>query len=264
MNSRACVLTIAGSDSGGGAGIQADLKTFAFLGVHGASVVAAVTAQNSRAVTDVFPLPDGIVESQIDAVMSELRPDVVKIGMLGNQRLVRLVARKLREWRPREIVLDPVMIAASGARLLEQNAVGALRDELVPIATVLTPNWPEAEELAGFSAGAVADVDRMAGALVRLGPARVLLKGGHLPGETVVDTLLDGERRVEYRHPRIERAEGHGTGCALASAVAAGLALGRPIDEAVRIATDFVHRALQNRYSAGDSKPVFLGIVAEP
>jgi hydroxymethylpyrimidine/phosphomethylpyrimidine kinase len=264
MTQRPAVLTIAGSDSGGGAGIQADLKAFAFLGVHGASAITAITAQNSRAVTHVFPLPDAIVEAQIDAVMSDLRPAVVKIGMLGTARLVRLVAAKLRAWSPREIVLDPVMIASSGARLLEDDAVEALRSELMPIATLLTPNWPEAGALLGRDLGGLEELEAIAASFADLGAPRVLLKGGHLPGAAMIDTLIDGPLRFEYRHARIADAEGHGTGCALASAVAAGLALGRSLDDAVRVATDAVHGSLARRYATGDSKPVYLGFLAEP
>ncbi|HEU5161835.1 MAG TPA: bifunctional hydroxymethylpyrimidine kinase/phosphomethylpyrimidine kinase, partial [Thermoanaerobaculia bacterium] len=236
----------------------------AFLGVHGASAITAITAQNSRAVTDVFALPAPIVEAQIDTVMADLRPEVVKIGMLGTASLVRLVAAKLRQWTPREVVLDPVMIASSGARLLEEDAVEALRDELLPLATVVTPNWPEAGILLGRDLGGMDEVESIAEGFAALGATRVLLKGGHLPGRMLVDMLIDGSRRIEYRHLRIEEAEGHGTGCALASAVAAGLARGTTIDDAVRIATDLVHEALIDRYSSGDSKPVYLGFVAEP
>ena len=261
---RPSVLTIAGSDSGGGAGIQADLKAFAFLGVHGASAITAITAQNSRAVTDVLALPPTIVEAQIDAVMGDLRPEVVKIGMLGTASLVMLVAAKLRQWKPREVVLDPVMIASSGARLLEDDAVEALRGELVPLATLVTPNWPEAGILLGRELGGMDKVESIAEGFASIGAPRVLLKGGHLPGRMLVDMLIDGPRRIEYRHLRIEEAEGHGTGCALASAVAAGLARGNTLDDAVRIATDLVHRALVDRYAVGDSKPVYLGFVAEP
>ncbi|HEY0590627.1 MAG TPA: bifunctional hydroxymethylpyrimidine kinase/phosphomethylpyrimidine kinase [Thermoanaerobaculia bacterium] len=264
MNRRPSVLTIAGSDSGGGAGIQADLKAFAFLGVHGASAITAITAQNSRVVADVFTLPDAIVASQIDTVMVDLRPDAVKIGMLGTARLVRLVASKLREWKPAHVVLDPVMIASSGARLLEEDAVAALRDELVPLATIITPNWPEAGILIGRELGGLDESEPIAEAFAAIGARRVLLKGGHLPGRMLVDLLIDGARRIEYRHLRIEEAEGHGTGCALASAVAAGLALGYPVEEAVRIATDLVHKALVERYEVGESKPVYLGFAAEP
>lgn len=264
MTTRPCVLTIAGSDSGGGAGIQADLKAIAMRGVHGASAIAAITAQNSRAVTSVLPLPDSIIEAQIDAVMEDLDPAVVKIGMLGTAPIVRLVARKLRQWGPRQIVLDPVMIASSGARLLDEDAVDALRRELVPMARVLTPNWPEAAALAGRQAGGIEDARALGSELLALGPSAVLLKGGHLSGPEVEDLLLEGDAVHRFVHPRIPEAEGHGTGCALASAVAAGLALGEDLQSAVRAATDLVHRALVRRHAVGRSKPVYLGLFPEP
>jgi hydroxymethylpyrimidine/phosphomethylpyrimidine kinase len=257
---RPCVITIAGSDSGGGAGVQADLRAISARGVHAAMAIAAVTAQNSRAVTAVEILPERIVEAQIDAVMSDLRPDTVKIGMLGSAAMVRLVARKLREWAPGEVVLDPVMIASSGARLLERDAVDALRTELIPLATVLTPNWPEAEELTGGTIRGPEELESAAAEMSRLGARAILFKGGHLDGIEIVDTLFEGGSRTEIRHRRIEDAEGHGTGCALAAAVAAGLALGESLETACRTAVELVRRALENRYAVGDSRPLFLGI----
>jgi hydroxymethylpyrimidine/phosphomethylpyrimidine kinase len=253
-------MTIAGSDSGGGAGVQADLRAISARGVHAAMAIAAVTAQNSRAVTAVEILPDEIVEAQIDAVMSDLRPNAVKIGMLGTAGMVRLVARKLRQWKPESVVLDPVMIASSGARLLEADAVEALQTELIPLATVVTPNWPEAEALTGGSMAGLEMLDRAAGEMMRLGARAILFKGGHLDGGEIVDTLFEGGSRVEIRHPRISGAEGHGTGCALAAAVAAGLALGESLEIACRAAVELVRRALERRYAVGDSLPLFLGI----
>lgn len=261
---RPSVVTIAGSDSGGGAGIQADLKAIASFGVHGASVITAITAQNSRAVTEVFPLPDGIIEAQIDAVMSDLAPAVVKIGMLGNERIVRLVARKLAEWKPRQIVLDPVMIASSGAALLEESAMDALRETLVPLATLVTPNWFEAGALIGATPRGLEDIGRVASSMQRLGARAMLLKGGHIPGPTVVDTLFDGETFTEFEHQRIEEAESHGTGCTLASSVAASLARGDALVDACRNGVDFVYAALLERYATGKSKPVYLGVFAAP
>jgi len=258
---KSCVLTIAGSDSGGGAGIQADLKAIAAFGVHGASAIAAITAQNSRAVTHVFPLPLDIVEAQIDTVMTDLGPEVVKLGMLGTAAMVSLVARKLEQWKPRAIVLDPVMIAASGASLLEEDAVEAVRRLLVPMATVVTPNWMEAGALIHASPRGLEDVQRIALSFQRLGARAVLIKGGHVPSDPVVDTLFDGSNYQEFTHPRIHEAEGHGTGCTLASAIAAGLALGRPLKEACAAAVQFVHRALMDRYAVGNSKKVYLGVL---
>ncbi len=257
---RPCVLTIAGSDSGGGAGIQADLRVLQHFGVHAASVITAVTAQNSREITAVVTLDDAMVEAQIDAVMSDLRPSVVKLGMLGNARMVELVARKLVEWAPSVIVLDPVMIASTGAELLEEDAVERVRKLLIPLATVITPNWHEAGKLINAFPRGLEDVQRIVISLQRLGAKAVLLKGGHLEGPTVVDTLFDGGRYTELTHPRIPDAEGHGTGCALASAVAACLCLGDSLENACRRATDYVHEALQRRYQVGRSKPVYLGL----
>lgn len=259
---RPCVVTIAGSDSGGGAGIQADLKAIASFGVHGASVITAITAQNSRAVTGVLALPDEIIEAQIDAVMSDLAPGVVKIGMLGNERIVRLVAKKLEEWKPQQIVLDPVMIASSGAALLEEGAMDALKETLVPMATLITPNWFEAGALIGATPRGLEDVQRVAWSLQRLGARASLLKGGHIEGSSIVDTLFDGETFTEFEHQRIEEAESHGTGCTLASSVAAALARGDSLVEACRAGVDFVYAALTGRYGTGNSKPVYLGVFA--
>ena len=265
MTRRPAVVTIAGSDSGGGAGIQADLKAFGAFGVHGASVITAITAQNSRAVTDVFTLPDSIVESQIDAVMSDLQPQVVKLGMLGNERMVELVARKLREWRPATIVLDPVMIASSGARLLEEAAVEALKRELLPMAALVTPNWDEAAALINAFPRGLQDIERIVISLQRLGATGILIKGGHLEeGSDVVDTLYAEGEYTEFRHSRIAGAEAHGTGCTLASAAAANLALGESLKEACRKAIDLVHHALSARYATGGSKQNYLWLKPSP
>lgn len=255
---RPSVLTIAGSDSGGGAGIQADLHTFAAFGVHGASAITAVTAQNSRSVSEIFELPDHIISAQIDSVMSDLQPGVVKLGMLASRRIVELVARKLTEWRPAAIVLDPVMISSSGATLLGEDAIEALRLLLLPMASVVTPNWDEIPPLINAWPRGLQDVQRVAVSFQRLGVRSVLIKGGHLDGAEVVDTLFDGHSYHEYSHPRIAGARGHGTGCALASAVAAGLALGKPLSEACRTAVEFVQEALRMRYAVGSSDEVYL------
>ncbi|HEY5611869.1 MAG TPA: bifunctional hydroxymethylpyrimidine kinase/phosphomethylpyrimidine kinase [Thermoanaerobaculia bacterium] len=260
MPVRPSVLTIAGSDSGGGAGIQADLKTIAAFGLHGASAIAAITAQNSREVTDVLVLADSIIEAQIDAVMKDLAPTVVKIGMLGNARVVELVARKLEQWRPSQIVLDPVMIASSGAALLEEDAIDALRTRLLPLATIITPNWSEAGALINAFPRGLEDVERIVISLQRLGAKAMLIKGGHLAGGEIVDTLFDGEEYVEFKHPRLRDAEGHGTGCALASAVAAGLARGWTLRSACQKAVNFVHAALASRYATGGSKENYLDL----
>lgn len=256
--SRPTVLTIAGSDSGGGAGIQADLKTFQAFRVHGACAITAITAQDSRTVASVMTLPDDIVEAQIDTVMRDLAPRAVKLGMLGNARMVELVARKLDQWNPETVVLDPVMIASSGDPLLEEDAVEAIRSLLLPRATIVTPNWHEAGALINAWPRGREDIERIVISLQRLGARAILLKGGHLEGDPVLDTLYeDGEYR-EFQHRRIADAEGHGTGCALASAVAAGLALGRSLKDACASAADFVHEALIDRYATGNSRQVYL------
>ena len=255
---RPAVLTIAGSDSGGGAGIQADLRTFAAFGVHGASAITAVTAQNSRSVSRILELPDDIIAAQIDSVMSELKPDVVKLGMLGTRRIVELVASKLEQWKPAVVVLDPLMMSSSGATLLDEDAVEALRALLLPLATLVTPNWDEIPPLINAWPRGMQDIQRVALSLQRLGARASLIKGGHLEGTDVIDVLFDGHSYHEYSHPRIAGARGHGTGCALASAVAAAMALGSPLSDACRIAVDFVQGALQERYAVGSSDDVYL------
>jgi hydroxymethylpyrimidine/phosphomethylpyrimidine kinase len=239
------VLTIAGSDSGGGAGIQADLKTFAAHAIHGLSAITAVTAQNTRAVTAVHALPTAMIERQLDAVFDDFRIAAVKIGMLGTARITRAVARTLARRAPTHIVLDPVMIASSGARLLASDAIDALRNALLPLATLITPNLPEAELLTGLRLRDTEDMTRCAYALREAGAHGVLLKGGHLPRGAIVDLYVDAHHELRIRHARL-RVEGHGTGCTLASAVAARLALGHDIETAVRGAVAYVHSALRH------------------
>ncbi|MEJ5358093.1 MAG: bifunctional hydroxymethylpyrimidine kinase/phosphomethylpyrimidine kinase [Desulfobacterales bacterium] len=241
------VLTIAGSDSGGGAGIQADLKTIAALGCYGASAITALTAQNTTGVRAIHPVPAEFTTAQIDAVLEDIGADAVKIGMLYSSELIRAVAQALRRWGARNVVLDPVMVAQSGDRLLREEAVAALKDELIPLADVITPNLPEAEVLLG---GPVRDREAMAAAafaLGRLGSRAVLLKGGHLEGPESADLLYLGaaKRTVVFSSPRIPTANTHGTGCTLSSAIAAGLAKGRDIEQAVREAKGYLDQALR-------------------
>ncbi|MFH1600928.1 MAG: bifunctional hydroxymethylpyrimidine kinase/phosphomethylpyrimidine kinase [Pseudomonadota bacterium] len=246
-----CALTIAGSDSGGGAGIQADLKTFAAHGVHGLSALAALTAQHTRAVTAVHVPPVDFLREQIDACFADFDIGAVKIGMLANARVIRAVADALETHRPRAVVLDPVMVATSGAKLLDDGALDMLRSRLLPLATVLTPNIPEAELLLGH---AIADDEAAEAALVELlalDSGAVLLKGGHLPGSgDMVDRFDDGEALIEFVNPRLD-VEGHGTGCTLASAIAANLCRGMPLREACSAATNYVHGALKHGYAPG-------------
>lgn len=243
-------LTIAGSDSGGGAGIQADLKTFHARGVHGLSVVTAITSQNTRGVSAVHAVPLTHIRSQLAALFDDFPIAAVKTGMLGSAAITRLVAREMAARKPAWLVVDPVMIATSGARLLDEDAVEALTEELIPLADLITPNLPEAEALLGHPIKTAAQFDAAGEALLMLGAGAVLLKGGHAKGNEVVDRYYDARGVLELRHPRLPR-EGHGTGCTLASAIAAELACGRSPRSAVRRAVAYVHRALQRGYRPG-------------
>ena len=231
-----CALTIAGSDSGGGAGIQADLKTFAAHGVHGLSAIAALTAQHTRGVTAVHVPPPTFLRAQIDACFDDFRIGAVKLGMLATAEIIHAVADALAYWRPPHIVVDPVMVASSGAKLLEASALDALRTRLIPIATLITPNIPEAELL----------LNRR----IVVGAASVLLKGGHLAGERMIDRLAAGDLRAQFVHTRLD-VEGHGTGCTLAAAIAAHLLRDQALPEACAHATDYVHGALLHAYRPG-------------
>jgi hydroxymethylpyrimidine/phosphomethylpyrimidine kinase len=252
------VLTIAGSDSGGGAGIQADLKTFAAHAVHGLSALAALTAQHTRGVSAVHVPPPEFLEAQIDACFEDFRIGAVKLGMLASGEVIDTVARALERHRPAHVVVDPVMVATSGARLLEEDALQALRARLLPLATVITPNLPEAELLLGCRIDDLGAMSAAASALRALGAPAVLLKGGHLagPGE-VVDILADAEGEQRTAHPRL-RLDAHGTGCTLASAIAANLARGLALREACTAATDYVHAALRAGIRPGRGEVVVL------
>ena len=237
-------LTIAGSDSGGGAGIQADLKTFAAYGVYGASALTAVTVQNTVAVSAVHMIPAALVRAQIDAVLSDIGADVVKTGMLGSAEVVLAVADALAAHHPAWVVVDPVMIAKSGNTLLEPDAVAAVRERLLPCASLVTPNAPEAAALTGHEVHSLATAREAALRLHALGPKAVLVKGGHLPGDDVIDVLYDGHHLHELRGPRVPGTHTHGTGCTLASAIAAGLALGAGLEAAVIDARAYVAGAI--------------------
>ena len=237
-------LTIAGSDSGGGAGIQADLKTFAAHGVFGTSALTAVTAQNTRGVAAIHLLPLTMIRAQIDTVVSDIRPDAVKIGMLATAEIITEVARALDAHALRPVVLDPVMVAKGGSRLLAADAVAAMSSLLTPRATIITPNLAEAEVLAGFEVRDVASMDRAARALVEAGAGAALIKGGHLDGGRVVDVLWTGAERHVFDADRIDTVHTHGTGCTLSSAIAARLALGDPLVDAVAAAIAYVRRAI--------------------
>ncbi len=243
-------LTIAGSDSGGGAGIQADLKTFSAFRVFGMSVVTAITAQNSVGVQGVHNVPPEFVSMQLDSVLSDFGTDAAKCGMLSTAAIIRVVAAKLREYRVEKLVVDPVMIAKSGDALLERDAREALIAEVLPLALVVTPNLHEASALGGIPIGSREDMEEAARKIGKLGPRHVLVKGGHLKGEAV-DILFDGREFTAFSVPRIESANTHGTGCTFSAAIAAGLAQGRPLTEAVREAKAYVTRAIREGFSAG-------------
>jgi len=251
-------LTIAGSDSGGGAGIQADLKTFAAHGVHGLSAIAALTAQNTRGVTAVHVPPVEFLRAQIDACFDDFAIGAVKLGMLANAGVIHAVADALETYKPRFIVLDPVMVATSGAKLLEDDALDALRTRLLPLASIVTPNIPEAEILYGRSVRSTNDMHDCAIAMRYSLAQACLVKGGHLQaGNEVVDVFCDEDGTQSIIHPRLD-LEAHGTGCTLASAIAANLCLGLSIPEAAREASDYVERALRLGYRPGRSDIVVL------
>jgi len=253
-----CALTIAGSDSGGGAGIQADLKTFAAHGVHGLSAIAALTAQNTRGVTAVHVPDVGFLRAQIDACFDDFRIGAVKLGMLANAKVIHAVADAIETHRPAQLVVDPVMVATSGAKLLEDEALDALRTRLLPLATVLTPNIPEAELLCGIRIVDAAGAEAAFDSLRQFGAHAVLLKGGHLDeGKQVVDRYRDTIERVEFAHDRLA-LEAHGTGCTLASAIAANLCHGLSMRGAVERAIGYVEAALRGGYRPGRGDLVVL------
>lgn len=244
------LLTIAGSDSGGGAGIQADLKTFSALGGYGMSVVTAITAQNTVQVTAVHEVPPEVVAAQIDAVFEDIGVDAVKVGMLASAPLIATVADRLRRWAGPPVVLDPVMVAKSGDPLLADSAVGALSAELLPLATLLTPNLPEARRLSGLPVETPAEREAAARRLAGAGPA-VLIKGGHGEGPEVVDLLLENDRWHRFSHRRLSTSSTHGTGCTLSSAIAAGLGAGLDLARAVGEATAYLHGAIAAAFPLG-------------
>lgn len=245
-------LTVAGSDSGGGAGVQADLKTFEAFGVFGTSVLTAVTAQNTRGVWAVHPIPVDVVRAQIDAVAEDLRPAAVKTGMLASAALIEAVAAGFAAHDLGPIVVDPVMVATSGDRLLDEGAETALVEHLLPRAALVTPNLPEAEILVGFEVWDETSMDRAARAIVDMGADAVLLKGGHLERERLVDLLWDGRTIRRWERERIDTRHTHGTGCTLSSAIAAGLALGEDLGSAVERALDYLERALRAAPGLGE------------
>ena len=247
-------LTIAGSDSSGGAGIQADLKTFAALGVYGASVITALTAQNTQGVSGIHQVPAEFVTAQIDAVFSDLAVGAVKIGMVAHPPVMDAIVAGLKRWSPKHVVLDPVMVATSGDRLLAADAVDALRRKLIPLASVITPNLPEAAALLDEDVATdEAAVEKQGRRLLALGCKAVLIKGGHGEGAESIDYLVDANGVMSLVAPRVATKNTHGTGCSLSSAVAAELAKGADMTAAVRNAKAWVSAAIAaaDRFSVG-------------
>jgi hydroxymethylpyrimidine/phosphomethylpyrimidine kinase len=238
-------VSIATSDSGGGAGIQADLLTFAANGVYGATVLAAGTAQNTVGVTAIETFSTRFLDRQLDAVFGDLRPRAVKIGMLFDAPRIRAVARGLRRHRAENVVCDPVMVAKTGKRLLRPAALAALRRELLPLCDLVTPNLPEAEALSGIPIRTEEDARRAAQAIAALGPGAVLVKGGHGRGTEVTDLLWDGRRFRVFRNPRLKTRATHGTGCTLSSAIAANLARGHSLEESIARAILYLRAGLR-------------------
>ncbi len=246
-------LAIAGSDSGGGAGIQAHLKTFSALGVFGMSVLTAITAQNTVAVTAVHEIPTDVIAAQIDAVVTDIGADVVTTGMLASSEIIRVVAEKVREHRLDRLIIDPVMVAKSGDRLLREDAVAALRSELLPLALIVTPNLPETEVIVGHPIRTVADMRDAGREILALGARVALVKGGHLDGDPV-DILCEGDRVVELPGRRVHTKNTHGTGDTYAAAIASYLAHGESIDSAVTQAKAYLTTAIERAYPIGQGQ----------
>ena len=243
-------LTIAGSDSGAGAGIQADLKTFAALGVYGTSVVTAITAQNTKGVTQILELPMDLISAQIDAVIEDIGASALKTGMLANSDIINVVAEKIRQHRLQNLVVDPVMVAKGGDLLLRQDAIDTLRSRLLPLATIVTPNLPEAEQLTGIRGTRLQNLKDAAKHIIDLGARSVVIKGGHSKGPAT-DLFFDGKEFRTLRAARISTANTHGTGCTFSAAIAAGLAKGEKLEKAVVQAKRYVTQAIRNGFSIG-------------
>ena len=246
-------LTIAGSDSGGGAGIQADLKTFAALGVYGVSVITAVTAQNTVGIAGIFDLPGEFVALQMDSVLTDIGADAAKTGMLSNPKIIEIVSRKVEEYELKRLVIDPVMISSSGHRLITAESQDVLIKRLLPLGYLVTPNLDEASVIANFDVKTVQDMEGAAEKIKTLGVANVLVKGGHLSGDAV-DVLFDGSEFTCYRSERLPVPHTHGTGCTFSAAITAFLAQGRDLKSAVKAAKDYTTNALRYAYSVGNGR----------
>lgn len=250
MKSTKKVLTIAGSDCSGGAGIQADLKTFAAHGVYGMSVIVSVVAENTVRIADRQDIRPDLVGRQIDAVFEDIGADAVKIGMLPNADCMEVVADRLRKYRPAHVVVDPVMVSSSGGLLADPEAFGVFVRRIVPLSDLITPNLPEAERFTGGPVRSVRDMEQAAEQIAGLGAKAVLVKGGHAAGDAT-DVLYDGTQFLHYSAERIDTKNTHGTGCTYSSAIAANLALGLPLPEAVRLAKEYVTTAIRHSLAIG-------------
>jgi len=250
MRSLRKALTIAGSDAGAGAGIQADLKTFAAHGVYGTSAITAVTAQNTQGVTKIVVLKPDMVAAQIDAVIEDIGAHALKTGMLANAAIIEIVAQRIERHRLKNLVVDPVMAATSGALLLKKNALTTLRDRLIPLATVVTPNLPEAAQLTGMELSGAAHIEEAARRIVGMGAKSVVIKGGHHKG-AAVDLFFDGKTFHLLAAPRLRTRHTHGTGCAFSAAIAANLAKGEKVEQAVVLAKKYITEAIRHGFAVG-------------
>ncbi|GAB6085205.1 bifunctional hydroxymethylpyrimidine kinase/phosphomethylpyrimidine kinase [Alkaliphilus crotonatoxidans] len=244
------VLTIAGSDCSGGAGIQADLKTFSAHGVFGMSVIVSVVAENTSRVIDIQDVTPDMIEKQIDAVFEDIEVDAVKIGMLSQPACMMAVAKKLRQYHPANVVIDPVMYAKNGCPLMDPDAIDTLIAEIIPLADLLTPNIPEAEKISGLQINNVAEMEQAAKKIYEMGAKSVLVKGGHALGDAL-DVLYDGDQYIHFSAERIDTKNTHGTGCTYSSAIASNLALGMDLQGAVKHGKDYVTTAIRHSLSIG-------------
>lgn len=242
------VLTIAGSDCSGGAGIQADIKAISALGGYAASAITAITVQNTCGVTGIHPLPASYVKAQIEAVMTDIKPSAIKIGMINDVEIVKAIAESIKEYKPKFVVFDPVMVSTSGCKLIEDKAIEAIKKELIPLSTIITPNLSEAMVLTGDNISDAASMTAAGNKILESGCGAVLIKGGHLEGNDMCDVLcIKGENTPYiYTASKISSKNTHGTGCTLSSSIATYLALGETLQEAVRKAKDYVHKGILN------------------
>lgn len=243
-----CVLTIAGSDCSGGAGIQADIKTISALGAYAASAITAITVQNTCGVTGIHPVPPLYVKEQIDAVMTDIRPDAIKIGMINDVEIVKVIADSIKEYNPKFVVFDPVMVSTSGCKLIEDSAIEAITSMLIPLSTVITPNLSEAMVLTGKKLSGVESMTTAGKELLGMGCGSVLIKGGHLEGDDMCDVLCSAgeEKPYIFKAGKIDSKNTHGTGCTLSSAIATLLALGHELPEAVSEAKEYVYKGIES------------------